>query len=197
MTFGSRTKRSNRGLIYSWQTIEELRHQQRMSIFTRFGISILVIALAAPAHAQDQADPFAELGLIDESSPVADETAANEENEARARDPGEPVSEEDVLREHARFVRLLQEQNYDAADIAAKRVIEMSIRVFGPQTHETAKALNNLGVVQNNSQQYDAAAQNFSAAIEILEIVPRGSCWPSATSSPEPGDAGIWCTPCC
>ena len=142
-----------------------------MSIFTRFGISILVIALAAPAHAQDQADPFAELGLIDESSPVADETAANEENEARARDPGEPVSEEDVLREHARFVRLLQEQNYDAADIAAKRVIEMSIRVFGPQTHETAKALNNLGVVQNNSQQYDAAAQNFSAAIEILEIL--------------------------
>ena len=142
-----------------------------MRIHTRFGVSILMVALATPAHAQDQADPFAELGLIDDSSPMADEAPADEENEALARDPGETVSEEDVLREHARFVRLLQEQNYDAADIAAKRVIEMSIRVFGPQSHETAKALNNLGVVQNNSQQYDAAAQNFTAAIEILEIL--------------------------
>ena len=142
-----------------------------MRILTRFGMSILVVALAAPAYAQDQTDPFAELGLIDETSAVADEPLADEENEALSRDPGEPVSEEDVLREHARFVRLLEEQNYDAADIAAKRVIEMSIKVFGPQSHETAKALNNLGVVQNNSQQYDAAAQNFAAAIEILEIL--------------------------
>ena len=142
-----------------------------MRILTRFGISVLAVGLAMPAYAQDQTDPFAELGLIDESSSVADDAAANNENADFSENPEGPVSEEDVLREHARFVRLLDEQNFDAADIAAKRVIEMSIKVFGPQSHETAKALNNLGVVQNNSQQYEAAAQNFTAAIEILEIL--------------------------
>ena len=78
---------------------------------------------------------------------------------------------EDVTREYTRFLQLLEEQNYDEADIAAKRVIEMTIRVYGPMSHETAKALNNLGYVQNNIGQYDAAIQNFTSAIEILEIV--------------------------
>ena len=62
-------------------------------------------------------------------------------------EPERPLTEDDVLREHAHFISLLEEQNYDAADIAAKRVIEMSIRFYGPQSHETAKALINLAVV--------------------------------------------------
>jgi tetratricopeptide (TPR) repeat protein len=142
-----------------------------MRILTRFGISVLAVALAASAAAQDQTDPFAELGLIEESAPLGDEMAPDEAAEVSQEDPAAPPGEEDVLREHARFVRLLEEQNFDAADIAAKRVIEMSIQVFGPQSHETAKALSNLGVVQNGSKQYEAAAQNFAAAIEVLEIL--------------------------
>ena len=139
-------------------------------LIRRSSIAAISALLASAAFAQDQTDPFAELGLIDEPS-VAEEESLSEGAEIEADEPERPLAEEDVLREYARFVRLLEEQNYDAADIAAKRVIEMSIKIYGPQSHETAKALNNLGVVQNNSQQYEAATQNFTSAIEILEIL--------------------------
>lgn len=82
-----------------------------------------------------------------------------------------PVTEEVLMREFARFRELLTERNYDEADISAKRVVEMTIKVFGPQSHETAKALNNLAIVQHNNGQYEAAIQNFTSAVEILEIV--------------------------
>ena len=139
-------------------------------LIRRSSIAVISAVLASAAFAQDQTDPFAELGLIDEPS-VAEEEALSDGDQIAVDEPERPLAEEDVLREYARFVRLLEEQNYDAADIAAKRVIEMSIKVYGPQSHETAKALSNLGVVQNNSQQYEAAAQNFASAIEILEAL--------------------------
>lgn len=143
-----------------------------MSILRNSGYALIsvVLASAALAQDQDQTDPFAELGLIDEST-VAEDEGTQPLEDLQAEEAERPLTEQDVLREHARFVRLLEEQNYDAADISAKRVIEMSIKIFGPQSHETAKALNNLGVVQNNSQQYEAAVQNFRSAIEILEVL--------------------------
>jgi tetratricopeptide (TPR) repeat protein len=120
--------------------------------------------LATPAYAQESTDPYAELGLIDESAPVAEEQTATE--------PAvEEVTEQTLLREHSRFVGYLEESNFDQADISAKRVIEMAIKLHGPQSHETAKALNNLAVVQSSTQQYDAAIQNFTAAIEIIENI--------------------------
>jgi len=142
-----------------------------MSTLKRSSLIVLSAALSAAAFAQEQTDPFAELGLMDESSPVAEEEAPAQQDKPDAAESDGAPTEEDVLAEYARFISLLEDQNYDAADIAAKRVIEMSIRIYGPQSHETAKALNNLGVVQNNSQQFEAAIQNFTSAIEILEII--------------------------
>ena len=81
------------------------------------------------------------------------------------------MTEEQILREFDSFQRYLAERNFDEADVSAKRVVEMAIRFYGPQTHETAKALNNLAIVQHQNQQYDAAVQNFTAAIEILEVL--------------------------
>jgi tetratricopeptide (TPR) repeat protein len=199
---------------------------------TRFFITAMAVVLATAAKAQEeQTDPYAELGLLDESSPIAAEDPAQpvpeaeesvaeapdaeapdaeapdaeapdaeapdaEAPDAEAPDAGAPdagapdagapdaeasgteedtvpreITEQDMLLEHARFVTYIDEQNYDQADISAKRVIEMAIRLYGPQSHETAKALNNLGVVQNNTKQYDAAIQNFTSAIEILEVL--------------------------
>jgi len=118
--------------------------------------------LATFAHAQEQTDPYAELGLIDESAPPVDIVA---------KPVVEEPTEEALLREHGRFIGYLEEANYDQADISAKRIIEMAIRLHGPQSHETAKALNNLAVVQSGMEQYDAAIQNFTSAIEIIELV--------------------------
>jgi len=129
----------------------------------------LLLALCYPAFGQEPNDPYAELGLIEDDAEVAEPSIADET--APVDEPERPLTEDDVLREHARFIALLEEQNYDAADIAAKRVIEMSIKVYGPQSHETAKALINLAVVQNANQQYEAAIQNFTSSIEIIEVL--------------------------
>jgi tetratricopeptide (TPR) repeat protein len=142
-----------------------------MTTVQRLTCTALALVLAAVAGAQEQTDPYAELGLIDDTVPVAEDDAATDGAETNAVDVPQVPTEEDVLREHARFLRLLNEQNFDEADIAAKRVVELSIKVHGPQSHETAKALINLAVVQNMNQQYEAAIQNFASSIEIIEAL--------------------------
>ena len=125
------------------------------------------VELAEPVEVIEEEQPAAEAGLLEQTVPVADEPAPPQDTAANNDEP----TGDDVLREYERFTLLLEEQNYDEADISAKRIIEMVIRVYGPVSHETAKALNNLGYVQNNIGQYDAAIQNFTSAIEILETL--------------------------
>ena len=57
----------------------------------------------------------------------------------------------------------------DEAENLAKRMVELSIRISGPTSSDTAKALNNLAVVQHETGDSEAAQQNFNAAIEIIE----------------------------
>ncbi|MBT8081962.1 MAG: tetratricopeptide repeat protein [Gammaproteobacteria bacterium] len=139
-----------------------------MSTIRGIGISALFLTVTAAFGQDEHTDPYAELGLIEQSIPVADEPAEPGGSDESA---GEPPTEKAFLAEYGRFVALLQEQNYDEADIAAKRVIEMAIRLYGRDSYQTAKALNNLGVVQNNNRQYEAAMQNFASSVEILEIL--------------------------
>ena len=100
----------------------------------------------------------------EQSVPVADEETPLEPQQ-------EEVSEERLLTEFARYRVLLQQGTLDEADIAAKRIVEMAIKVYGPRSRETANALNNLGIVQHSSGQFDAAIQNFTSSIEIIEFV--------------------------
>jgi len=136
------------------------------------------------AHAQEASEPYDDPDILEQSVPVAGEPGILEQSVPVADEPLPPASEaatepgvdavptEDaLLLEHTRFMQLLEERNFDEADTAAKRIVEMAIRVYGPVSHETAKALNNLGYVQNNNGQYDAAIQNFTSAIEILETL--------------------------
>ncbi len=125
--------------------------------------AFLLLAAAAPAFGQNSQDDEP-AGPLEQTVPVAEE-------EASASDGPLPLTEEQILREFDIFQRYLADKNYDEADVSAKRIVEMAIRFYGPQTHETAKALNNLAIVQHQNQQYDAAIQNFSAAIETLEIL--------------------------
>lgn len=103
--------------------------------------------------------------LAQEDDVVADEGALPE------ADASEEITEELLLAEFARYRRLLQEGTLDEADIAAKKIVEMTINVYGPQSRETASALNNLGIVQHSNGQFDAAIQNFTSSIEIIEFV--------------------------
>ncbi len=134
---------------------------------TSFAAVLFVLSLAA--HGQDLQDEEDDAGPLEQTVPVADEST-----EVAVSAPDEAVqqaSEEALLAEFARFRELIAERNYDAADPSAKRVVEMAIRIHGPQSLETSKALSNLGLVQHNNKQYDAAIQNFTSSIEILEVV--------------------------
>lgn len=135
-------------------------------------LAVLSICLSAAAWGQETYDPEDVGELLDQTVPVADEETGDEAvDDATGIEQSEPASEEAVLNEFVRFREYLAEQNYDQADLSAKRIVQMSIEIYGPQSHETAKALNNLAIVQHNNKQYDAAVQNFESAIEILEVV--------------------------
>ena len=121
------------------------------------------------AEAQDTQAVEDDAGPLEQTVPVAEEGA--EVAGSTDEEAVQQASDEALLAEFARFRELIKEKNYDAADVSAKRVVEMAIRLHGPQSLETSKALSNLGLVQHNNQQYDAAIQNFTSAIEILEIV--------------------------
>ena len=137
-----------------------------MRNITPLSVAVL-IALSAGAHGQELPTEDDLAGPLDQTVPVAEESPT-----ATLPDvPATQVTEEEMLREFERFRQLLAERNFDEADVSAKRVVEMTIRVFGPQSHETAKALNNLAIVQHNNRQYSAAIQNFTSAVEILEVV--------------------------
>lgn len=132
-----------------------------------FTLTASLLALSATAHSQEQPTADDEAGPLDQTVPVAEETTSPAQEVA----PAEQLTEQRMLQEFTRFQELMDEQNYDAADVSAKRIVEMVIRLFGPQSRESAKALNNLAIVQHNNEQYPAAIQNFTTAIEILEVV--------------------------
>lgn len=126
-------------------------------------LALLLFLVAAPALGQNSDD--------DELAEPLEQTVPVAEAEAPSAEAAIPLTEDQILHEFDLFQRYLADKNYDEADVSAKRIVEMAIRFYGPQTHETAKALNNLAIVQHQNQQYDAAVQNFTSAIEILEIL--------------------------
>ena len=81
------------------------------------------------------------------------------------------LSEETLFAEFSRYRRLLDENAIDEADISAKRIVQMTIKLYGPESLEASKALNNLALVQSRIGQHDAAIQNFESAIDIIETV--------------------------
>lgn len=130
--------------------------------------SLLLTPLIAAAQDEETDSADVVVDPMEQTVPVADEDTSPES----APEPvPEDVDEEQLLAEFARYRTLLQEGTLDAADIAAKRIVEMAIRVYGPRSRETANALNNLGIVQHSNGQYDAAIQNFTSSVEILESV--------------------------
>ena len=146
-----------------------------MRNFRALSLAVSLFFVSVAANSQEDPASDEEISPLDQTVPVADEAVTDEpvlQDDAVAQEPvNAPVTEEDALREFTRFRQLLADRNFDEADVSAKRVVEMSIKVFGPQSHETAKALNNLAIVQHNNKQYSAAIQNFTSAIEILEAV--------------------------
>jgi tetratricopeptide (TPR) repeat protein len=73
-----------------------------------------------------------------------------------------------IEKQAALFDDFLRDGALDEAESIAKRRIEMAIVQSGAESMDTAFALTDLGTVQARTQQFDAAQQNFEAAIEII-----------------------------
>ncbi len=133
-------------------------------------VALAPIVCATLAIAQDSgtsaADPADDepITVLDQVVPVADEGPPEEDPNVEL-----PDDRELLLLEFQRFKDLKAAGALDEAENVAKRIVEMSIGASGPSSNDTALALNNLAVIQHETQDYEAAQQNFSAAIEIIE----------------------------
>ena len=132
---------------------------------------VIVLAGSAVFAAEEPIPEDAEGdgGLMDQTVPVAEEDAALE-SAAPSGPPRRRKADlrDELLDEFDNYKRLMSEGIYDEADTVAKRVVTLSIQLNGPRSPETAKALTNLGIVQHRNKQFDAAQQNFEAAIDII-----------------------------
>ena len=65
----------------------------------------------------------------------------------------------------------IENGEFQEADTLAKRIVELSIKLNGLDSHESAKAITNLALVQNKNGEYESAQLNFTAAIDIIERI--------------------------
>jgi tetratricopeptide (TPR) repeat protein len=164
----SRTNTASPGLKHTWggslKDDQKPGYKDPKSMIKKLPYAAFAALILMPfaAGAQDVENA----GPMEQTVPVAEEDTPTEEIAADREE-----NEERLLEEFARYRRLLQEGTLDEADVTAKRIVELAIKVYGPQSRETASALNNLGIVQHSTGQYDAAIQNFTSAIEIIEVV--------------------------
>lgn len=138
----------------------------------------LVISAQAdePEVAEEESVDVAIPDLLESSS--ADEMQADESEdiddteELTVPQPTAKESDLDELRlSFALYKEAIANASYDEADTLAKRMVELTIRLFGLDSHESAKALTNLGRVQQKNQDYESAVLNFTASIEIIERI--------------------------
>lgn len=130
------------------------------------------VATAAQSDAaQEDSDsaPQDDASTVAAGEPVAGDDAANDELPEPAlaiKSPSERLQDNYDL-----FVRQFEEKRYEDAVVSAKEVVVLSIEVYGREDLQTAKALTNLALAQHKAERYDAAEQNYTAAIEIIESV--------------------------
>jgi len=133
---------------------------------TQYVAFFLAISAAFAAEAQ-QVGHDNEGSPMDQVVPVADAEPETAEPDAAAEN--ELTLNEQLAIEFERYRWLINEGAMDEADVSAKRIVEMVIKIHGPDSLEASKALNNLALVQHRNEQYDAAIQNFESSIEIIE----------------------------
>lgn len=88
----------------------------------------------------------------------------------------EEPSEQEVLAEEIRrlfelYKESLENSQFLEADTLAKQIVELSIRVNGLDSFDSAKAISNLAIVQHRNRDYDSALRNFEASIDIIERI--------------------------
>ena len=86
-----------------------------------------------------------------------------------------PSEREQLADELKRMFELYREaldnRQFVEADTLAKQVVELSIRLNGLDSMDSARAISNLGIAQHHNKDYESAMRNFSASIDIIERI--------------------------
>ena len=85
--------------------------------------------------------------------------------------PQSEVDIEELKRLYALYREAMDNKTFLEADSLAKRVVELSIKVNGLDSMDSARAITNLGIVQHANEDYESAILNFQASIGIIERV--------------------------
>jgi tetratricopeptide (TPR) repeat protein len=107
----------------------------------------------------------------DELSAVVDPGAAGLTEEIEDPEVQAERDREELLQSFEIYKSSVESGMYDEADAMAKRIIELSIRLYGINSHDSAKALTNLGTVQYHNKDFESAQLNYKAAIDIIERI--------------------------
>jgi hypothetical protein len=148
-------------------------------------IALVAIAFAGNSLAQDSAGDASaaqedaddlELVIIDGTRSSDEVGVLNYEDEDLDTDYEEPktereTDEEEVRRYFELYKESLANKQYDEADSLAKRLVELSIKTYGLDSHESARALTNLGIVQYRNKDFESSQLNYQAAIDIIERI--------------------------
>jgi tetratricopeptide (TPR) repeat protein len=81
------------------------------------------------------------------------------------------VAADEIRRLFELYKDALANSQYLEADTLAKRIVELSIRLNGIDSLDSAKAISNLAIVQHRNRDYESAVRNFEASIDIIERV--------------------------
>lgn len=161
-----------------------------------------VFALGAGGQALAQSEPEEELELIvldeqydeqyddtdsDEEVAVMDDQPAVQSSQQyqliedpEDEDLVEPPSQREtdtaeIIRLFAVYKEAVSSKNFLEADTLAKQIIELSIKVFGIDSEESAKSLTNLAIAQHGNREFEAAERNYLSAIDIIERISDDS----------------------
>lgn len=117
--------------------------------------------------AQDDSQDNLEEGFEDNGEYESEDESSFETGFAPAEVVETPL--EELQRNFFLYKEALENENNAEADTYAKRVVELSIEIFGIDSLDSARALTNLGIAQHRNEEYESAQLNYSAAIDIIE----------------------------
>jgi len=133
--------------------------------------TIVLDTQAEPDETPDPNEGFEDL-IFDETTQTYRLIEQDEPPEDRIEPPSErEVQEEELKRLFELYREALDNKDYLEADTLAKRVVELSIKINGLDSHDSARAITNLGIAQHNNGDYESALRNFAASIDIIERI--------------------------
>ncbi len=131
-----------------------------------------VDAAAAASDAAGEEEELAPI-VLEERPLFEEEPYFDQADEEEIVDAGpQPESDEQRLRRlFVLYLDAVSDNMFAEADSIAKQIVELTIRIHGLDSHESAKALTNLAIAQHGIDDYESAILNYNAAIDIIERV--------------------------